>query len=99
MIYSREVSEQAGTTAHRRELFRLSSTDWHRFLGFTSYEDPLGRVLGQRKRAPWETANDEARDQRRWQLRETNMTDAVRQMTRNDQFEFRGVQGPAIRAI
>lgn len=27
MIYGREVTEQAGTTAHRRELFRLSSTD------------------------------------------------------------------------
>lgn len=27
IIYSREASEQAGTTAHRREIFRLSSTD------------------------------------------------------------------------
>lgn len=27
IIYSREVTEQAGTTAHRRKLFRLSSTD------------------------------------------------------------------------
>lgn len=34
MIYRREVTEQAGTTGHRREMFRLSSTDWHRLLGF-----------------------------------------------------------------
>lgn len=27
MIYGREVIEQARTTAHRREIFRLSSTD------------------------------------------------------------------------
>jgi hypothetical protein len=27
LIYSREVTEQAGTIAHRREIFRLSSTD------------------------------------------------------------------------
>ncbi|CAG8367275.1 unnamed protein product, partial [Penicillium salamii] len=29
MIYEREITEQPGTTAHRRQLFRLSSTDWH----------------------------------------------------------------------
>ncbi|KAJ5302427.1 hypothetical protein N7476_009226 [Penicillium atrosanguineum] len=99
MIYGREVSEQAGTTAHRREMFRLSSTDWHRFLGFPSSEDPLARVLGKRKRSPWESTADEARSQRRWQLRETDMTEAVRRMTGDDQMQFRGVQGPAIQAI
>jgi superfamily II DNA or RNA helicase len=99
MIYGREVSEQAGTTAHRREMFRLSSTDWHRFLGFSSSEDPLARVLGKRKRSPWESIADEARSQRRYQLRETNMTEAVRQMTGDHEIQFRGVQGPAMRAI
>ena len=36
MIYSRGLMEQAGTTAHRQAMFRASSTDWHRFLGFAS---------------------------------------------------------------
>lgn len=99
MIYGREVSEQAGTTAHRREMFRLSSTDWHRFLGFASSEDPLARVLGKRKRSPWESIADEARNQRRYQLRETDMTEAVRQMTGDSEMQFRGVQGPAMQAI
>jgi hypothetical protein len=39
MIYGRGITEQPGTTAHRREMFRLSSTDWHRFLGFVSTDD------------------------------------------------------------
>ncbi|KAJ5609932.1 hypothetical protein N7510_006651 [Penicillium lagena] len=64
MIYGREITEQAGTTAHRREMFRLSSTDWHRFLGFESAEDALGRVLGKRKAGPWESEADERRRQR-----------------------------------
>jgi hypothetical protein len=53
MIYGREVTEQAGTTAHRREMFRLSSTDWHRFLGFPDVEDGLAPVVGKRK-APFD---------------------------------------------
>jgi hypothetical protein len=97
--YGRESSEQAGTTAHRREMFRLSSTDWHRFLGFLSSEDPLAGVLGKRKRSPWELTADDACSQRRWQLRDTDMTKAAQLMTGDDQFQFRGVQGPAIRAI
>jgi hypothetical protein len=59
MIYGREITEQAGTTAHKREMFRLSSTDWHRFLGFESAEDGLARVLGKRKQGPWEAEADE----------------------------------------
>jgi RAD3-like DEAD/DEAH box helicase len=99
MIYGREITEQAGTTAHRREMFRLSSTDWHRFLGFESAEDGLARVLGKRKQGPWEAEADEHRRQRQWQLHQANMTQALQQMTGNDQFQFRGVQGPAMQAI
>jgi hypothetical protein len=29
MVYGWGIQEQAGTTAHRREMFWLSSTDWH----------------------------------------------------------------------
>ena len=36
MVYGRGIMEQPGTTAHWCEMFRLSSTDWHRFLGFVS---------------------------------------------------------------
>lgn len=52
IVYGREITEQAGSTVQRRELFRLSSTDWHRFLAFSSVESPLSRILGKRKRAP-----------------------------------------------
>ncbi|CAG8195842.1 unnamed protein product [Penicillium olsonii] len=40
--YGRSIDEQPGTTAHRRQLFRRSSTDWHRFLGFTSAVQSAG---------------------------------------------------------
>jgi hypothetical protein len=93
------ITEQAGTTAHRREMFRLRSTDWHRFLGFECVENALGRVLGKRKAGPWESEADERRRQRQWQLHQTNMTQALRRMTGHDQFQFGGVQGPAMQAI
>jgi hypothetical protein len=34
MVYARGIIEQAGAVADRRQQFRTSSTDWHRFLGF-----------------------------------------------------------------
>jgi hypothetical protein len=53
MIYGRGIMEQPGTTAHRREMFRLSSTDWHKFLGFVSSDDGGAEsALGQAKRPP-----------------------------------------------
>ncbi|KAH2219344.1 hypothetical protein KXV37_002714 [Aspergillus fumigatus] len=52
MVYGQGIQEQAGTTAHQREMFRLSSTDWHQFLGFGVPAPPS--TLGKRKRALWE---------------------------------------------
>jgi hypothetical protein len=34
--------EQAGTTSHRRAMFRQSSVEWHEFLGFSQEEDKDG---------------------------------------------------------
>ncbi|GFG21961.1 hypothetical protein IFM5058_11151, partial [Aspergillus udagawae] len=52
MVYAWGIQEQAGSTAHWREMFWLSSTNWHQFLGFSA----LGHlsILGKRKQAPWE---------------------------------------------
>lgn len=97
--YGREITEQAGSTVQRRELFRLSSTDWHRFLGFSSIESPLARVLGKRKRAPWEQDNEERRTGRRYLLRETDMTKALQSLFGDATVRFRGIQGRALRAI
>ena len=39
MVYARDIMERPGVVHSRREQYRLSSTDWHRFLGFeTAYE-------------------------------------------------------------
>jgi hypothetical protein len=55
MIYGRGITEQPGTTAHRREMFRLSSTDWHRFLGFVSTDDGGAEsALGLAQFSPWQ---------------------------------------------
>ncbi|KAJ5211420.1 hypothetical protein N7472_001559 [Penicillium cf. griseofulvum] len=50
-IYGREITEQAGSTVQRRELFRQSSIDWHRFLAFSSIESPVYQGFRKRKRA------------------------------------------------
>lgn len=53
MIYGRGIMEQPGTTAYQREMFRLSSTDWHKSLGFVSTDDGVAEsALGQTIRLP-----------------------------------------------
>ncbi|RMJ20764.1 hypothetical protein PHISP_08366, partial [Aspergillus sp. HF37] len=99
MVYGREAMEPAGSTAHRREMFRLSSTDWHRFLGFFSAPEhaPESR-LGKRK-APWEAEAEEGRSERRWRARQADMEAALQQMMGDPAYRFRGVQASAIQAI
>ncbi|KAF9882584.1 hypothetical protein FE257_006232, partial [Aspergillus nanangensis] len=96
MIYGRNIMEQAGTTAHRQAMFRLSSTDWHRFLGFES-ETPS--ETGKRKRAPWEEAATEQQIQRRYRLQKARMEQAMQRMTQKAAIQLRGVQGPVLQAI
>ncbi len=52
MIYARAIMEQAGAVADKRQRFRESSMDWHRFLCFQSaVEGQTGSR--KRKRAPF----------------------------------------------
>lgn len=97
MVYGRGIQEQAGTTAHWREMFRLSSTDWHQFLGFRVPAPPS--TLGKRKQAPWEDEAEVSQMERRHQLATMDMEAAAQRMTRQPTMRFRGFQDPAIRAI
>ena len=94
MIYGREITEFEGSTTTRRLKFRASSTDWHQFLGFRDESHP---VLGKR-RNPWEEQAVDHQVQRRAQLQAMNMEQALQRMTGRE-IAFRGVQGPAIKAI
>lgn len=86
MVYGRGIMEQPGTTAHRRELFRLSSTDWHKFLGFSSSDDGgADSALGQARR--------------RWRLQQTPMEPRLQQLMGTESARFRGVQAAAMHAI
>jgi superfamily II DNA helicase RecQ len=98
MIYGREAGEQAGTTAHRRELFRLSSTDWHRFLGFADVEDGLARMMGKRA-CPFDREATQQNHRRRFRLLQADMVDVMQKMTGEANIAFRGNQGPVIQAI
>jgi superfamily II DNA or RNA helicase len=98
MIYGREVTEQAGTTAHRREMFRLSSTDWHRFLGFPDVEDGLVRIIGKRK-CPFDEEAQAQNHRRRYQLSTVDMCDMMQKMTGMQNITFRGNQAAVIQAI
>jgi hypothetical protein len=98
MIYGREVTEQAGTTAHRREMFRLSSTDWHRFLGFPDVEDGLARIIGKRK-CPFDEEAQAQNHRRRYQLSTVDMCDMMQKMTGMENITFRGNQAAVIQAI
>jgi hypothetical protein len=98
MVYARGIMDQAGTTAHRQRMFRVSSTDWHQYLGFASADAPV-EELGKRKRSPWEDEAEESRVYRRHRLNTMDMTSALQQMTGQATIQFRGVQAPALRAI
>ncbi|CAN9283890.1 unnamed protein product [Alternaria alternata] len=97
MIYARGIMEQAGAVADRRRQFRMSSTDWHRFLGFQA-DVQDDEECKKRKRAPFESEADEARIDRWGRLRKMD-TAAQLQRMMGKAAEFRGVQKEAIEAI
>ncbi|KAJ5443114.1 hypothetical protein N7445_004865 [Penicillium cf. griseofulvum] len=97
-IYGREITEQAGSTVQRRELFRQSSIDWHRFLAFSSIESPVYQGFRKRKRASWEQDYEERRTGRRYLLRETNLTDALQSFLEIPPYDSRD-QARALQAI
>jgi superfamily II DNA helicase RecQ len=93
--------ELAGAVADKRQQFRMSSTDWHRFLGFQAgvEEQKLSmKPSMKRKRAPYESEADEARIDRWRRLRKIDASAQLKRMM-GDSTEFRGVQEAAIRAI
>jgi superfamily II DNA helicase RecQ len=96
IIYARGIIEQAGAVADRRQQFRTSSTDWHRFLGFQADMEHGG--CRKRKRAPFESEADEARVDRWSRLRKMD-TAAQLQRMMGKEAEFRGVQKESINAI
>jgi hypothetical protein len=58
LVYARGIMEMASAVAKKRQQFRISSTDWHRFLGFYANENSTST---KHKRAPFEHEADEAR--------------------------------------
>jgi hypothetical protein len=92
LVYARGIMEQPGVVQSRREQFCISSTDWHRFLGFESaYGSGSIPRLGKRKRALFEVEADEGRMERWFWLSEASMTGALRWMMGNEQMGFWGV--------
>ena len=93
MVYRQGIMEQAETTAHRQRMFRLSSTDWYRFLGFVSADNnpETSSNPHKRKRAPWEEEADDSQIMRRHRLNTMDITQMLRQMTGQEAIQFRGV--------
>jgi superfamily II DNA helicase RecQ len=83
--------------ADKRQQFRTSSTDWHRFLGFQADLDESKKSRKQ-KRAPFKSEADEARIDQWGQLRKMDASAQLKRMM-GDSAEFRGVQEAAIVAI
>jgi superfamily II DNA helicase RecQ len=96
-VYARGIIEQAGAVADKRQQFRTSSTDWHRFLGFQADKEHE-KGYRKRKRAPFESEADEARVDRWSWLRKMDTAAQLQQMM-GKKAEFRGVQKEAIDAI
>lgn len=99
LIYARGVMEMAGVVADKRQQFRASSTDWHRFLGFQSAIHEEDRhICKKRKLAPFESEAVEGQIDRRWRLKNMDAASQLRRMMGGDA-TFRGIQKEAIQAI
>ncbi|PKX88400.1 uncharacterized protein P174DRAFT_426093 [Aspergillus novofumigatus IBT 16806] len=97
MVYGCVMQEQAGSMAHRWEMFWLSSTNWHQFLGFSALGHPS--ILGKCKRAPWEDEAEVSCMECRHQLAIMDLEAAAQCMMGRPAMWFWGVQDPAMRAI
>jgi superfamily II DNA helicase RecQ len=89
--------EQAGAVADKRQQFRASSTDSHRFLGFQAGVDNNEKSR-KRKRAPFESEADKARINWWQRLRKMDSSKQLKRIMGNEA-ESRGVQRKAINAI
>jgi hypothetical protein len=89
IVYSQGIQEQASTTAHQQEIFQLSSTDWHQFLGFGVPAPPS--TLGKQKQAPWEDVAKVSRMEQQHQLATMDMEAAAQHMTGQPTMRFQGV--------
>jgi superfamily II DNA helicase RecQ len=98
MVYARLLSEGEFETQSQKERYRTVSQEWHRFLGFKSATEGLGRIGRKRKRSHWEEANRKMQQLRQKQLQQANVQARLEMMLGKDA-RFRGLQRPAIEAI
>ncbi|KAB2571947.1 hypothetical protein DBV05_g9403 [Lasiodiplodia theobromae] len=80
LIYARGMMEQVGVVAEKRLLFRASSTDWHRFLGFQSAFKREEPALRKRKRCTFEDDADEERLDRWARLKKGNAKEQLKKL-------------------
>ncbi|KAF9630972.1 Helicase [Lasiodiplodia theobromae] len=74
------MMEQVGVVAEKRLLFRASSTDWHRFLGFQSAFKREEPALRKRKRCTVEDDADEERLDRWARLKKGNAKEQLKKL-------------------
>lgn len=99
IVYARGIREQDGAVESTRQKFRRANKNWHRFLGFeVSSSSPDGSI---RKRiyTQWEEEADMARRERYKRVKQTDVSDALRDMLNNGEARFRGRQKEMVEAI
>ena len=101
MVYRRGIMEQTGTTVHRQYIFRLSSTDWYRFLEFASADNSpeTSSNLYKHKQIPWKKETDDSQIIQRYCLNTIDITQTLRQITGQETIQFRGVQATVLQII
>ncbi|CAG8059412.1 unnamed protein product, partial [Penicillium salamii] len=99
IVYARQINEAPGSLASRRAMFRQVSQDWHRFLGF--HDPKPDEVVANKKRkfSPWENEQQENQINRRFDLANCNLDDALQSFLGNPAVRFQGKQVEVLRAI
>jgi superfamily II DNA helicase RecQ len=99
LVYARGMFEMHGAVASRRQQFRESSIDWHRFFAMQS---AMEMTVGQKRKRDWFDEEAKEGQYERWaRLKEMNMRVQFARMMNLEEKEgeFRGVQKQAIEAI
>ncbi|USP79366.1 hypothetical protein yc1106_06640 [Curvularia clavata] len=98
-IYGRSLNEAAFSVESKRFMFRVSSSEWHRFLELPSVQEKKLQLL---QRSPLAVkARREALEEeyRRWKMMRLVDVDSELQRLLGCNAQFRSVQRPAMQAI
>ena len=101
IVYRQRIIEQAETTIYCQQIFRLSSTDWHRFLGFRLADSGIDihANIYKRKQILWEEKADKKQIMQRYRLNTIDIIQILRQIISKKIIQLCEIQAAVLQTI